>query len=123
MFLGIITLLSVVRPALVMGDRGRRIVWGMVGFVCVFWLLMITIPAATLDHYYGSTGCVVLLFLYTFSPLLIVLVPAQTMVLDLHSFRTYGPHRDDDLIRIRLVLARVLHLLCLLWVYCCPVVA
>lgn len=56
MFLGIMTLVPTVWPSVLMGNRGRRAVLGMIAFVVVFWLFMITIPATTIDHYYGSTG-------------------------------------------------------------------
>ncbi|KAF8305771.1 hypothetical protein DL93DRAFT_2089256 [Clavulina sp. PMI_390] len=59
MFLGIMTVLPTIWPAAMLGDgmrRAKRVVWGMVAFVVVFWLFIITIPATTVDHYYGSTG-------------------------------------------------------------------
>lgn len=56
MFLGIMTLVPTMWPSVLMGNRGRRAVLGMIAFVVVFWLFMITIPATTIDHYYGSTG-------------------------------------------------------------------
>lgn len=56
MFLAIMTVIPTVWPALLLGRRNRQIVWGMIAFVCVFCLLMIAIPASTIDKYYGSTG-------------------------------------------------------------------
>lgn len=56
MFLAIMTILPVIRPSILPGGGGHKIVWGMVGFVIAFMLIMITIPASTIDHYYGSTG-------------------------------------------------------------------
>lgn len=56
MFLGIMTVVPTIWPSALMGNKNRKIVLYMIGFVVVFWLLMITIPATTIDHYYGSTG-------------------------------------------------------------------
>lgn len=56
MFIAVMTVLPTIRPTLLMGDRGRKIVWGMIVFVCLFFLLMIGVPAWTIDEYFGSTG-------------------------------------------------------------------
>ncbi|KAF8310399.1 hypothetical protein DL93DRAFT_1652724 [Clavulina sp. PMI_390] len=59
MFLGIMVAVQALWPAAMLGNGGRkarRLVWGMVCFVVLFWLLVITVPATTISHYYGSTG-------------------------------------------------------------------
>jgi hypothetical protein len=125
MFLAIMTVIPAIWPSALSAETGRRIVLGMVTFVVVFWLLMITIPATTIDNYYGSTG---------YSPIFIRLlnssqrrwVLVQAVVLDTdQERRSCHQEKSDDgyTIRVWLVLACKLNLLHLLWVHCLPVVA
>jgi len=58
MFLAIMTVLPTIRQTALSDGKGRKVVLGMMTFVVVFWLLLITVPAITIDNYYGSTGCV-----------------------------------------------------------------
>jgi len=58
MFLAIMTLIPTVRPTALSPATGQIIVLGIIAFVVLFLLLMITIPATTLDNYYGPAGYV-----------------------------------------------------------------
>lgn len=62
MFLAIMTVVPTIWPSALRRDQNRKIVLCMIGFVVVFWLLMITIPATVIKSpdrpYYGSTGYV-----------------------------------------------------------------
>ena len=119
MFLAIMTLIPTIRPTALSPATAQRIVLGMIAFVILFLLLMITIPAKTLDNYYGPTGYV------WCSPFFIRLSSSfrlsQTVVLDTHQDTRKPQHekRDDGYTSaVCLVLACKRHLLYLLRVHC-----
>lgn len=60
MFLAIMTVIPTIWPATLRRDNNRNIVLYMIAFVVIFWLFIITIPAATFRDppLYGSTGYV-----------------------------------------------------------------
>ena len=124
MFLAIMTLIPTVRPTTLSPATGQRIVLGIIAFVILFLLLMITIPAKTLDNYYGPTGyvCGVAPFFFHLSSSSRL---SQTVVLDTHqdTWKPQHEKRDDGYTNaVCLVLACKRHLLYLLRVHCHPVV-
>ena len=70
MFLAIMTVVPIIWPKTLFGNRGRLIVYGMIGFIVVFGFLMVLLPAEVIPDFYGSTGWVNLSFLLDLSPLM-----------------------------------------------------
>jgi hypothetical protein len=130
MFLAIMTVIPTIRPMALTGGKGRKVVLGMVAFVVAFWLLMITVPATTINNYYGSTGYARSL---DFSPPSHSLIHclghlsiSQPLVLDTDNegwegYKTEPGDGYPD--RVWVVLAFEPHLLRLLWAHCHPLVA